>query len=91
VLVWKYNCFSQLLQLLLEKKNVLNFYSSSPTTDFFDMHFEDTCILLIIQGVSEIRVLILTSERTLQFMKLSSITFLRKSFTNYNTIKYVPL
>jgi hypothetical protein len=29
----------------------------------------------IIQGVSEIRVLILTSERTRQFMKLFSITF----------------
>jgi hypothetical protein len=28
-----------------------------------------------IQGVSEIRVLILTSERTRQFMKLFSITF----------------
>jgi hypothetical protein len=28
-----------------------------------------------IQGVSEIRVLILTSERTLQFIKLVSITF----------------
>jgi hypothetical protein len=30
---------------------------------------------LVIQGVSEIRVLILTSGRTLQFMKLFSITF----------------
>jgi hypothetical protein len=28
-----------------------------------------------IQGVSEVRVLILTSERTRQFMKLFSITF----------------
>jgi hypothetical protein len=33
-------------------------------------------------GVSEIRVLILTSGRTRQFMKLFSITFLRKSITN---------
>jgi hypothetical protein len=30
---------------------------------------------LYIQGVSEIRVLILTNERTRQFMKLFSITF----------------
>jgi hypothetical protein len=38
--------------------------------------------LLIIQGVSEIRVLILTSGRTRQSMKLFSITFckIRKIF-----------
>jgi hypothetical protein len=35
-----------------------------------------------IQGVSEIRVLILTSGRTRELMKLFSITFLRKSITN---------
>jgi hypothetical protein len=35
-----------------------------------------------IQGVSEIRVLILTSGRTRQIMELFSITFLRKSNTN---------
>jgi hypothetical protein len=35
-----------------------------------------------IQGVSEIRVLILTSGRTRQIMVLFSITFLRKSNTN---------
>jgi hypothetical protein len=34
-----------------------------------------------IQGVFEIRVLILTSRRTLQFMKLFSIIFLRKNIT----------
>jgi hypothetical protein len=33
-------------------------------------------------GVSEIRVLILTSGRTRQIMELFSITFLRKSNTN---------
>jgi hypothetical protein len=37
---------------------------------------------LYIQGVSEIRVLILTSERTRQFMKLFSIAFLRKNISN---------
>jgi hypothetical protein len=36
----------------------------------------------IIQGVSEIRVLILTSGRTRQIMELFSITFLPKSNTN---------
>jgi hypothetical protein len=38
-----------------------------------------------IQGVSEIRVLILTSGRTRQFMKLFSITFckIRKSFPRF--------
>jgi hypothetical protein len=40
-----------------------------------------TCI----QSVSEIRVLILTSERTRQFMKLFSITFreIRKKFLRF--------
>jgi hypothetical protein len=39
----------------------------------------------IIQGVSEIRVLILTSERTRQFMKFFSITFckIRKSIPRF--------
>jgi hypothetical protein len=38
-----------------------------------------------IQGVSEIRVAILTSERTRQFMKLFSITFckIRKSIPRF--------
>jgi hypothetical protein len=38
-----------------------------------------------IQGVSEIRVLILTSERTRQFMKVFSITFckIRKSIPRF--------
>jgi hypothetical protein len=35
-----------------------------------------------IQGVSEIRVLILMNGRTRQFMELLSITVLRKSITN---------
>jgi hypothetical protein len=35
-----------------------------------------------IQGVSEMRVLILIGERTGQFMKHFSITFLQKSITN---------
>jgi hypothetical protein len=40
---------------------------------------------LPIQSVSEIRVLILTSERTRQFMKLFSITFckIRKSIPRF--------
>jgi hypothetical protein len=39
----------------------------------------------IIQGVSEIRVLILTSEKTRQFMKLFSIIFckIRKVFQDF--------
>jgi hypothetical protein len=37
---------------------------------------------ILIQGVFEIRVLILTSGRTRQIMELFSITFLRKSNTN---------
>jgi hypothetical protein len=38
-----------------------------------------------IQGVSEIHVLILTSERTSQIMKLFSVTFckIRKSFPRF--------
>jgi hypothetical protein len=38
---------------------------------------------IYIQGVSEIRVLILTSGRTRQITELLSITFLRKSNTNW--------
>jgi hypothetical protein len=37
---------------------------------------------MYIQGVSEIRMLILTSEKTHQFIKIFSLTFLRKSITN---------
>jgi hypothetical protein len=40
------------------------------------------CYVTHIQDVSEIRVLILTSERTRQIIELFSITFLRKSNTN---------
>jgi hypothetical protein len=42
-------------------------------------------MLTYIQGVSEIRVLILTSERTRQFMKVFSITFykIRKSIPRF--------
>jgi hypothetical protein len=47
----------------------------------------NNCILssFFIQGVSEILVLILTSGRTHQFMKLFSITFckIRKSFPDF--------
>jgi hypothetical protein len=39
-------------------------------------------LIMKIQGVSEIRVLILTSGRTRQIMELFSITFLRKNNTN---------
>jgi hypothetical protein len=38
--------------------------------------------LIEIQGVSEMRVLIVTSGKTRQIMELFSITFLRKSNTN---------
>jgi hypothetical protein len=46
----------------------------------------------IIQGVSEIRVLILTSERTRQFMKLFSITFckIRKSIPRFFAPQFLP-
>jgi hypothetical protein len=45
-----------------------------------------------IQGVSEIRVLILTSERTRQFMKLFSITFctIRKSIPRFFAPQFLP-
>jgi hypothetical protein len=45
-----------------------------------------------IQGVSEIRVLILTSERTRQFMKLFSITFckIRKSTPRFFAPQFLP-
>jgi hypothetical protein len=43
-------------------------------------------------GVSEIRVLILTSERTRQFMKLFSITFckIRKSIPRFFAPQFLP-
>jgi hypothetical protein len=45
-----------------------------------------------IQSVSEIRVLILTSERTRQFMKLFSITFckIRKSSPRFFAPQFLP-
>jgi hypothetical protein len=45
-----------------------------------------------IQDVSEIRVLILTSERTRQFMTLFSITFckIRKSIPRFFAPQFVP-
>jgi hypothetical protein len=45
-----------------------------------------------IQGVSEIRVLILTSERTRQFMKLFSITFckIHKSIPRFFAPQFLP-
>jgi hypothetical protein len=45
-------------------------------------NFKIVSLIKNIQGVSEIRVLILTSGRTRQIMELFSITFLRKSNTN---------
>jgi hypothetical protein len=47
---------------------------------------------LNIQGVSEIRVLILTGERTRQFMKLFSITFckIRKSIPRFFAPQFLP-
>jgi hypothetical protein len=49
-------------------------------------------IYFYIQGVSEIRVLILTSERTRQFMKLFSITFckIRKSIPRFFAPQFLP-
>jgi hypothetical protein len=48
--------------------------------------------VITIQGVSEIRVLILTSERTRQFMKLFSITFckIRKSIPRFFAPQFLP-
>jgi hypothetical protein len=45
-----------------------------------------------IQGVSEIRVLILTNERTRQFIKLFSITFckIRKSIPRFFVPQFLP-
>jgi hypothetical protein len=45
-----------------------------------------------IQGVSEKRVLILTSERTRHFMKLFSITFckIRKSIPRFFAPQFLP-
>jgi hypothetical protein len=45
-----------------------------------------------IQGVSEVRVLILTSERTRQFMKLFSTTFckIRKSIPRFFPPQFLP-
>jgi hypothetical protein len=45
-----------------------------------------------IQGVSEIRVLILTSARTRQFMKLFSITFCKilKGFSRFFALQFQP-
>jgi hypothetical protein len=47
---------------------------------------------MYIQGVSEIRVLILTSGRPRQFMKLSSITSFkfRKSFPKFFAPLFLP-
>jgi hypothetical protein len=44
------------------------------------------------QGVSEIRVLILTGRRTHQFMKLFSTTFynIRKSFPRFFAPQFLP-
>jgi hypothetical protein len=46
-----------------------------------------------IRGVSEVRVLILTSERTRQFMKLFSITFckIRKSIPKIFAPQFLPI
>jgi hypothetical protein len=47
---------------------------------------------MLIQGVSEIRVLILTSEGTRQIMKLFSITFckIRKSIPRFFAPQFLP-
>jgi hypothetical protein len=52
-------------------------------TQLVAKHMKEIIIIIEIHtGVSEIRVLILTSGRTRQIMELFSITFLRKSNTN---------
>jgi hypothetical protein len=55
---------------------------------FFAAHY----VSIPIQGVSEIRVLILTSERTRQFMKLFSVIFckLRKSIPRFFAPQFLP-
>jgi hypothetical protein len=52
---------------------------------YFLFHFSTDTRNIFIQGVSEIRQLILTSERTRQFIKLFSITFwkIRKLFQDF--------
>jgi hypothetical protein len=59
------------------------------------MFLYDTLIFVnynYIQGVAEIRVLILTSERTRQFMKLFSIAFckIRKSIPRFFAPQFLP-
>jgi hypothetical protein len=55
-------------------------------------NFQIWGIIFCIQGVSEIRVLILTSERTRQFMNLFSITFckIRKSIPRLFAPQFLP-
>jgi hypothetical protein len=55
---------------------------------YYILYISFSCI----QGVSEIRVLILTSERTRQFMKLFSITFykIRKSIPRFFAPQFLP-
>jgi hypothetical protein len=77
--------FSYLMKIFFrfpDNFNLTSIYFFTVLTQFGLIMANDLQILvfvlvinIIIQGVSEIRVLILTSERTRQFMKLFSITF----------------
>jgi hypothetical protein len=63
----------------------MNFKNSYP-------HVKSKIIAKNIQGVSEIRVLLLNSGRTRQIMKIFSITFckIRKSFPRFFVPQFLP-
>jgi hypothetical protein len=63
--------------LRIGRKGSIEWSAQSPDLTLLDFLWDH-----IIQDVSKIRVLILTSRRIRQFMKFFSITFLRKSITN---------
>jgi hypothetical protein len=71
-----------------------NYHTHSPSVRAATFIFVDKNLLypVIIQGVSEIRVLILTTERTREFMKLFCITFckIRKSIARIFAPQFLP-
>jgi hypothetical protein len=68
------------------------FHCYQQTQSFLITPYFQNVLNKFIQGVSETRVLILTSERTRQFMKLFSITFckIRKSIPRFFAPQFLP-
>jgi hypothetical protein len=68
------------------------FHCYQQTQSFLITPYFQNFLNKFIQGVSETRVLILTSERTRQFMKLFSITFckIRKSIPRFFAPQFLP-